>query len=160
MHKTPESKRVEDSHTEQVHILSPPDLNGYDRLFGGKLMEWMDIVAGVVARRHSECNVTTALVDTLQFKGPAYTNETIALTGRITHVGNTSMEVCVTTYVEELTRHRRLINKAYVVLVALDENEAPTRVPRLILETELEKKEFEDAERRSAYRKLRLAENF
>ncbi|MEG1441048.1 MAG: acyl-CoA thioesterase, partial [Oscillospiraceae bacterium] len=57
MHKTPESKRVEDSHTEQVHILSPPDLNGYDRLFGGKLMEWMDIVAGVVARRHSECNV-------------------------------------------------------------------------------------------------------
>ena len=49
-------KRVSDSVTEQVHILTQANLNGYHRLFGGKLMSWMDIVAAVVARRHSGKN--------------------------------------------------------------------------------------------------------
>ena len=44
-------KYVRDSYTEQVQILSQSSLNGYKRLFGGRLMEWIDVVAGVVARR-------------------------------------------------------------------------------------------------------------
>ena len=70
------SKRVKDSITEQVHILTQGNLNGYRRLFGGKLMSWIDVVAAVVARRHSEKNVTTAVVDMLEFKAPAYANDT------------------------------------------------------------------------------------
>ena len=46
------SKRVADSRAEQIQILMPEHINGYKRLFGGRLMEWIDIVAGVVARRH------------------------------------------------------------------------------------------------------------
>ena len=41
--------------TSHVQILMPTDLNGYGRLFGGRLMEWIDVVAGVTARRHSGC---------------------------------------------------------------------------------------------------------
>ena len=74
-------KYVRDSYTEQVQILSQSSLNGYKRLFGGRLMEWIDVVAGVVARRHSNRNVTTAAVDNLRFEGPAYGNETIVLCG-------------------------------------------------------------------------------
>ena len=98
-----ENKRIKDSITEQVHILSQGNLNGYRRLFGGQLMSWMDVVAAVVARRHSERNVTTAVVDMLEFKAPAYANDTICIIGKITYVGNTSMEVKVDVYVEELT---------------------------------------------------------
>ena len=61
-------KRVSDSYTEQIHILMPQHINGYKRLFGGVLMEWIDVLAAVVARRHANCNVTTASVDNLQFK--------------------------------------------------------------------------------------------
>ena len=64
-------KRTSDSYTEQVHILLPNNMNGDDRLFGGCLMEWIDIVAVVTARRHCGCNVTTASVDRLDFKGTA-----------------------------------------------------------------------------------------
>ena len=117
-------KYVRDSYTEQVQILSQSSLNGYKRLFGGRLMEWIDVVAGVVARRHSNRNVTTAAVDNLRFEGPAYGNETIVLCGYITYTGRTSMEVCVRTYVEELNGHKRLINVAYLVMVALDEKRA------------------------------------
>ncbi|MBQ2932181.1 MAG: acyl-CoA thioesterase [Clostridia bacterium] len=145
-------KRVSDSMTEQVHILSQGSLNGYKRLFGGQLMSWIDVVAAVVARRHSEKNVTTAVVDMLQFNAPAYANDTVCIVGKITYVGRTSMEVKVTAYVEELSGERKLINTAYVVMVALDENERPTEVPGLILETEEERQEYENAKARKIRR--------
>ena len=145
-------KRVSDSFTEQVHILSQANLNGYSRLFGGQLMGWIDVVAAVVARRHSGRNVTTAVVDMLQFQAPAYANDTVLILGKITYAGRTSMEVKVTVYVEELSGERKLINTAYVVMVALDENERPTEVPGLILETEEEQTEYENAKLRKARR--------
>ena len=131
-------KRVKDSYSEQVQVLTQANINGYNRLFGGQLMEWIDIVAAVVARRHSGRNVTTAVVDTLTFQAPARANDTIIICGYVTYVSRTSMEVCTKTYVENLNGSRQLINTAYLVMVALDENENPTVVPRLILETEEE----------------------
>ena len=77
-------KKVCESYAQQVQILTQGNLNGYSRLFGGQLMEWIDIVAAVVARRHSEHNVTTAVVDMLEFKKPAYANDTIIIKGKIT----------------------------------------------------------------------------
>lgn len=155
-----EGKHVSDSHTEQVQILMPEHINGYKRLFGGKLMEWVDIVAAVVARRHSNSEVTTASIDNLIFKAAAYVNSTVVLIGNITYVGRTSMEVRVETYVEPICGERTLINRAYLVLVAIDENQAPTSVPRLILETDEEKKEWEAGERRSELRKSRRIEKY
>ncbi len=154
------AKPVSASRTEQIQILMPQHINGYKRLFGGVLMEWIDIVAGVVARRHSNSEVTTASVDNLQFKSPAYVNSTITLIGTITFVGSSSMEVRVDTFTEALSGERRLVNRAYVVMVALDENERPKRVPRLILETEEEKTEFEAGKKRHELRKQRRRENF
>ena len=146
------NKRVADSRTEQVQILTLGSLNGYNRLFGGQLMEWIDIVAAVVARRHSGKNVTTACVDRLDFLGAARANDTLVLSGRVTYVGRTSMEVCVETFVEHLSGERSLVNRAYLVMVALDENERPAPVPGLILETEQEKRDWAQGEARKAAR--------
>lgn len=151
---------VSASRTEQVQILLFDTMNGYSRLFGGKLMEWIDIVAAVVARRHCGKNVTTAAVDTLQFTAPAYINDTIILSGYITYAGKTSMEVCVRTFVENLDGTRREINKAYLVMVAIDEEGNPVRVPPVIAETEEEKREYGEAIKRREYRDLRRRENF
>ena len=148
-------KHVSESYTEQVQILSQSTLNGYNRLFGGQLMQWIDVVAAVVARRHSGCNVTTASVDNLRFEGPAYANDTIVLCGYITYTGRTSMEVCVRTYVEELSGLKRLINVAYLVMVALNAEERPTEVPKLVVESEAEKREWEAACERNDIRKTR-----
>lgn len=146
-------KRVSDSYTTQVQVLTQGNLNGYNRLFGGKLMSWMDVVAGVVARRHSERNVTTVRVEDLEFRAPAHANDTLMLTGHITHAGRTSMEVCVHVYVEALTGQRKLINQAHFVMVALDEAERPTEVPGLLLETDQQNEEWRQAEERRARRK-------
>ena len=146
-------KRVSESRTEQVQILTQGVLNGYGRLFGGKLMEWIDSVAAVTARRHCNRNVTTASVDSLEFTAPAYANDTIVLVGTVTYTGRTSMEVCVKTYIEKLSGQRKLINRAYLIMVALDENEKPVEVPELICETEEQEREFLEGKHRSQLRK-------
>ena len=155
-----EGRTVEYSHTEQIQILMSAHINGAGRLFGGQLMEWIDIVAAVVARRHSGRNVTTVSVDNLHFKEAAYANETVVLVGRITHVGRTSMEVRVETFVEALDSSKRLVNRAYLVMVAIGDDGRPTPVPRLIIETEEQRVEWEAGSRRSALRKQRNAEQF
>ena len=86
-------KAVSDTRTEQVYIVRSQHINGYGRLFGGMLMQWMDELAGIVARRHAGMTVTTASVDTLNFEAPAYQDDMVVLIGRITHVGTSSMEV-------------------------------------------------------------------
>lgn len=148
-------KRVADAYTTQVQLLTPANMNGYNRLFGGTMMSWMDVVAGVVARRHSECNVTTARVEDLTFRAAAHVNDTLMLTGYVTHVGRTSMDICVNVYVEALSGCRTLINRAHFVMVALDENERPTEVPGLILETEQQRREWDEAVARRKMRKMR-----
>ncbi len=153
-------KHPSDSATEQVHIITQSDINGFDRLFGGALMSWIDILAAVVARRHSERNVTTVFVDTLEFRAPARVNDTVYMTGKMTYAGRTSMEVCVRTFVEELSGERKLINVAYLILVALDEKEEPTEVPGLIPVTEEELEEWNAGARRRALRNQRRSEKF
>lgn len=146
-------KRVKDSYSEQVHVLTMGTMNGYNRLFGGQLLKWIDEVAAVVARRHSSSNVTTASVDQLEFKKAAHANDTLVLKGKITYTGTTSMEINVKTYVEKLTGEKVLINNAYVIMVALDEDEKPKKVPGLILETDEERNDWNDALKRKERRK-------
>lgn len=153
-------KRVADSVVETVHVVRPNHLNAANRLFGGILMQWIDEVAGIVAKRHAMTNVTTASVDNLRFLKGAYQNEMVVIIGRLTYVGRTSMEVRVDTYVENVSGTRKPINRAYFVMVALDEHDEPISVPRLILETEAEKAEWEAAEKRKEMRSQRKAEGY
>ncbi len=141
-------KKPSDSYTESVQILNLSTMNGYNRLFGGKLMEWIDICAAVTARRHSCRNVTTAHVYSLEFKEPAYANSLVVMCSKLVYVGRTSMDVKVCSYVETLDGTRRLINSAYLTLVALDENDRPTPVPPLVPETDEEREEWNAALRR------------
>ncbi len=146
-------KTARESATSHVEILLPRHINGYERLFGGQLMEWVDIVAAVVARRHSNREVTTATIDSLVFEGPAYVNSTIVLEGRITFAGTTSMEIRVDTFTESLDGTRKRINRAYMVMVALDEEHKPAKVPPLLLETEEDFAEWNKAHGRREARK-------
>ena len=134
------TKRVEDSLTEQSHLLFPTHLNGAGRLFGGQLLMWIDEVSGIVEG--------------------AYSGDTVVLVGRVIHVGNSSMEVRVDTYVEGLDGMRRPINRAYIVMVATDEEGRPVRVPRLRLDSPEQQAEWEGAEKRQALRKQRREEGF
>ncbi len=148
-------KTVSESKTQQIQLILPEHLNPAGRLFGGQLLSWIDIVAAVTARRHSETNVTTVAIDNLRFKEGAFSGDTLLLEGKVTYVGKTSMEIRVDTYREDLSGQRRLINYAYLVMVAIDRNQKPTPVPGLSLNTHMEKMEWEAGEKRMKLRKER-----
>ena len=141
--------------TTGVQIVLPQHCNGYakPRLFGGQMMAWIDIIGAVAARRFTRCAVTTVCIENLNFIGPAYLNDTITQDARVTWTGNTSLEVRVDSYVEQLDGTRTLVNRAYAVYVALDDNDRPTPVPVFTPETDEEKQEYEAALRR---REIRL----
>ena len=153
-------KSVNESKAEQVFIVRAPHINGYGRLFGGQLMQWIDELAGIVCRRHSEMGVTTAAIDNLNFKDAAYQNDMIVLKGKLTYIGKTSMEVRVDTFIENSKGMRRCINRAYVVMVAIDHNGKPMEVPRLKLETENERIEWNGWKKRYQLRKSRRKEGY
>ena len=147
-------RTVSYSRAQQVHIISPADVNSSYTLFGGMLMQWIDIVAGVVARRHSGYNVRTAAVDHLSFIAPAYINDIVTIDGRITFVGTSSMEICVDTFVERMScpDERLHVNRAYLTMVAVDQDGKPTQVPALNPETEAERADYEAGMKRRALR--------
>ncbi len=153
-------KYVSASETESSHLLFPQDMNSYGRLFGGRLLQWMDETAGLVAKRHSESVVVTAAIDNLQFLEGAVEQDTIYMHGYLTYVGHTSMEVRVDTYRERPDGVRFMINRAFFVMVAIDSDGKPQQVPGLIIEDTNEKLRWESAKKRQELRKLRQQEGF
>lgn len=149
-----EERRIGDSKVESIHLVRMTHLNGAGRLFGGILMQWIDEVAALVAKKHSRMNITTASIDHLQFLKGAYLDDAIVLQGKLTYVGRTSMEVKVETYVENHAGLRTLINCAYITEVALGRDGEPAEVPILLLETEEDKREWAKGEKRRAMRIL------
>lgn len=153
-------KKISESRIEQVYQVRPEHLNGSERLFGGRLMEWIDEIAGLVGIRHSQSNVITASVDNLVFMRPVFQNDLVVLIGSVTYVGTTSMEIRVDTYVEELDGSRYPVNRAYLTLVAIDHDGKPHKVPGLIIQNEDQQLEWDAGKRRKDLRIQRRKEGF
>lgn len=154
-------KKISDSQMEHIYQVRPEHLNSAGRLFGGRLMEWIDEMAALVGMRHAQTSIVTASVDNLRFMRGAFQGDMIVLIGRLTYVGNSSMEVRVDTYVENMQDGiRKPINRAYLTLVAVDGEGKPVRVPDLIISSESEKAEWDAAIRRREMRRLRKEEGF
>lgn len=142
--------------TSHVEIVMASHCNGAHRLFGGQLMTWIDVVSAVEARRHSKTKVTLKVVDNLNFLSPVFVDETVAIEAKLTWTGTTSMEISVNTFVEKLDGSTCLVNKAYLVFVAIDDDNNPVPVPKFIPSTPEEKIEYAAAELR---RRNRLQKN-
>ena len=154
-----ETKRSADSRTVQHYLLMPGDLNGANVLFGGRLLSWIDMLAGIVGMRHADAQVVTVAIDHLEFKRSAYAKDVVTLDGRVTWTGNSSMEVRVDSWRENKGGVKELINTAYVVMVAVDDiTGKPIEVPGLRLETEEDVKDWEAGMRRAAARRERRRE--
>ena len=135
-------KTVSDSQVETIHQLRYIDINGQGRLFGGRLLEWIDETAALAAERHAGMNVTTASISHLDFKEGAYLNDTIVLVARVTYVGRTS-------------------NRAFLTEVCVDKEGHPTPVPYgLKIESVAEQARYEGALNRIKMRKLADKEGF
>ena len=149
-----QTKSPIDSHTLMTEIVLPNDTNVFGSLMGGRLMYWMDIAAAIAAQRHCNSPVVTASVDNISFETPIKLGNTVHIEARVTRAFNTSMEVHLKVWGEDLTQQFRYkSNEAYYTFVDLDPHRYPELVTHLEPQTEEEKKLYEGALRR---RQIRL----
>ena len=141
---------------EMTQIVMPQHTNGAAGvLFGGMVMQWIDICAGVAAMRHAGGAVLTASIDRLDFLTPIRVGEIVVLKAQVNFAARTSMEVGVRVETEDpVTRARRYTTKAYLTFVAVDINGRPRAIPSFTPATDEEKLRWNDANER---RKQRLS---
>ena len=143
------SKKPSQSLTINTEVVLPNDTNHVGNLFGGKLMQWVDITAAIAAQRHCGRVVVTAAINHVSFDNPIKQNSVVTLEAKVSRAFSSSMEVFVDVWVENpVTGEKTKCNEAILTFVAIDQNGAPLPVPPLEAETELEKKRFESALRR------------
>lgn len=122
-------EKVNHSETRIFKALFPNTVNHYDTLFGGTAMQLMDEVAFITATRFTRKKCVTVSSDRIDFKQPIPAGTIIELVGRVSKIGNTSLDVKVDIYIEEMYNEKR--TKAIsgnFTFVALDEQKKPTKI--------------------------------
>jgi acyl-CoA hydrolase len=141
------------SRVEMTELVLPGDTNAHGTIFGGKVMQWIDIAASVAAMRHSSGLVVTASIDALHFLTPIQVGEVVVLKAQVNYAGRTSMEVGVRVEAEDVrSGARRYTTKAYLTFVAVDAVGKPRPIPRLTLSSDEDSRRHADAEARRASR--------
>ena len=152
-------KPVSASRSEMAEVVLPAQTNPLGKLLGGQVMHLVDMAAAMAASRHSNSYVVTASVDYIDFRNAVNLGELVILKSQVNRVFNTSMEVGVEVFSEQiLTGERKHTTTAYVTFVAIDEyTKQPKTVRPLLLKTPEEKRRFrEAAERRKTRLRLRF----
>lgn len=147
--------RPVDTRCTMTFIIMPEHLNALDSVFGGQVMSWIDVCAGVSGQRFTKGIVVTASMDQLSFVAPIRKGAVVVVQSQVNWAGRTSMEVGVRVESEDIrTGVRTHTSTAYLTMVALDDEGRPTAVPTLEPQTPEERRRFADADHR---RTVRLA---
>ena len=132
-----------------TEMVLPPDTNYHGTVFGGRILQWVDIAGAISAQRHSKCKVVTASIDAMHFMIPIRLGDTVIIQASVNYVHRSSMEVGVRVEREPPSCDvREHAATAYLTFVSVDEQGRPVPVPRLITESEAEMRRFEDAQTR------------
>lgn len=147
------ARPVRDSYFEYSEITLPNDANPLGTLFGGKLMQWVDLAASISAARHARCAVVTASIDSLTFLRPVKIGQLVILKSAVNRVFRSSMEIGVKVFVEDLhTGDVQHVSSAYLTFVAINEKGEKTGIPPVNPENDEERRRYEQAGQRRAYR--------
>ncbi len=146
----------EETRCVMTQIVMPMHTNGVAGvMFGGIMMQWIDVCAGVAAMRHAGGAVLTASIDRLDFLSPVHVGEIVVLQAQVNYTSRTSMEVGCRVETEDMhTRTRRYVTKAYLTFVAVEASGRPRPITPLTLVTDTDRRRHAEAETR---RKARLA---
>jgi len=147
-------KFARESHTIMNELVLPNDTNTLNNLMGGRLLHWMDIAAAISAQKHCNSIVVTASVDNVSFKHPIKLGDVISIEAQVTRAFTTSVEVRLVVWAQNIPSGTRVkSNEAFYTFVAIDKHNGKVTVPRLVPETDEERKLYNEALQR---RELRL----
>ncbi|GLR37653.1 acyl-CoA thioesterase [Pseudomonas plecoglossicida] len=122
-------RRTELSVTRVTKAVFPNTTNHHNTLFGGTALAWMDEVSFIAATRFCRLPLVTVSTDRIDFKHPIPAGSIVELVGTVIKVGNTSLQVQVDVFVENmyLDGRERAIHGVFS-FVAIDEDKRPVPV--------------------------------
>lgn len=152
MNQTP----VKTSRASRVYLsqlMQPEHANHHGNVHGGWIMKLVDEAGALACMRHAQTRVVTVAVDSLVFREPIKIGDLVTFTAEVTYTGRTSLEAEVQVTAENpITGERTHTNTAYLVYVGLDDDNRPTTIPQLVLETDEDKARYEQAKLRQQRR--------
>jgi acyl-CoA thioesterase YciA len=111
-------------------VAMPADTNPAGDIFGGWIMSLMDLAAGVSAGTRARGRVATAAVSNLSFLQPVKVGDVVCVYTDVTRTGRSSITLGVETWVLRRGHDERMkVTAAEFVLVAVDDNGRPRRLP-------------------------------
>lgn len=154
MGKSVASKRIEESQIENNYLVLPEHTNPLGNIFGGTVMAWIDITAGIAAFKHCRTIVVTASMDKLTFLHPVRLGDLVTLKASVNYASERSIEVGVRVEAENpITGKRAHTSSAYLTFVSLDDSGQAQRVPRVEPNGEVQIRRYQAGEKRYKTRK-------
>lgn len=127
--------KASDTLTEVTHIVMPNDANPLQFLRGGRLVDWMDIASEITTQKLTHRIGVTVSIDKVSFNKPIRIGDIVTIHAQATRTFNTSMEVLVEVWAENLiwkegkrVKNKAKTNEAYFTFVAIDEQGKPTEI--------------------------------
>jgi acyl-CoA hydrolase len=149
--KAPKPKAA--SRVTLTQLMLPHHANALGHVHGGVIMRMVDETAAIAAMRHAHRPCVTVAIDSMTFRERVEVGALLSCTAMVNYVGRTSMEVGVKVSAENpITGETTHTNSAYLVFVALGEDDRPCTVPELTLESDDDRRRFEEGEERQQYR--------
>jgi acyl-CoA thioesterase YciA len=111
-------------------LAMPADTNAAGDIFGGWVMAQMDLACGIRAAERAKGRVVTVAVEKMIFAKPMKVGDTLSIYAEITRVGRTSMTLSLEAWAQRyLSDVMEKVTHADFVMVALDDQSKPTRIP-------------------------------
>lgn len=142
------------SQTEMVmrRVVMPNMLNPNGTMFGGALLSIYDEFSGIIGMGMVKGKIMTVSIENVTFSRPIHAGETVVIRGRVVYTGRTSFVVRLETDVELNGVPLGHAGSAIFNYVAIDDDGRPAQIPQLLLETDEDRRLWEEAE---AIRKAR-----
>lgn len=111
-----------------LRLIMPGDLNAADRLFGGRLMEWVDEIAALFCMTQlCRKQIVTKKISEVIFNEAADQRDVLEFLCRVKNIGRTSItiECLARTKVFSAQEQSKLIVACDLVFVAIDDHGRP-----------------------------------
>ncbi|NDJ57723.1 acyl-CoA thioesterase [Enterobacteriaceae bacterium 4M9] len=120
-------EKIRISRTSVAKVVFPTTINHHSTLFGGTALAWMDEVSFVTATRFCRKRLVTVSTEKINFQHPIPSGTIVELVGSVTRVGNTSLTVTVTVWLEDMyADDRKEVINGQFNFVAVDDDGKPT----------------------------------
>lgn len=141
------NERIREKSLTMTMLMTPDKANFTGKnVHGGEILKMLDQVAYSCAARYTGTYAVTLSVDMVLFKNPIKVGSLVSFHASVNYTGRTSLEIGIKVISEDITDHSiKNTNVCYFTMIAVDEEGNTTGVPKLKLETEDDKRRYNDA---------------